>query len=118
MKNKIVEISCSSLPDKFGIVLTDIIKIPYMNDGCGTVSFNTPEKDLNVDNWPMYEAYVVLMLPSGKHEIITEQYLKPLDEYKEDSDKQFLCASLFDHATSGLRYHLTLLEIQKAFKGN
>lgn len=104
--------------NEYGIVLKAMDRFPYIPDGCGSANYNEAETNFDVSTWPSFEAVVVFMLPSGKYEICNPLNLIVINNIDPDSfDALWLSTSMFDHATSGLRYHLTLLKMQESLMG-
>lgn len=114
MNVKFVEIKYD-YKNRFGIVISDKMDIPYIHDGCGCKNYNQAETNLEVNSWPTFEGYLVFELPSGD---ISVKAINAIEEVKinDDFEGQMTSCSIFDNATSGMRYHLTLLNIKENLK--
>jgi hypothetical protein len=92
---------------ELGFIASDIMDVPYIPDGCGCVNYNTPCK-LEADDFHTVKGYLIYLMPSGKYDVYNEHSLTLFD-----FDCIYDSTRLFDHATSGLRFHLSLLEMLK-----
>ena len=91
--------------NSFGVIVSDLMDIPYIPDGCGTANYNIASS-LKEEDFDSFQGYIVFTLPEGNYEICADHSIKAVD-LNCDYDR----TSIYDHATSGMRYHLTLLKL-------
>ena len=94
----------STRDNTLGFVASEKMKIPYIQDGAGSSNAHTPCL-FSPEDFDFFEGYLVYLMPEGNYEVYADHSIKICDT--KDIYEQ---TRIFDHATSGLRFHLSLLE--------
>lgn len=91
--------------NKLGIIVSDLMDIPYIRDGCGSANFEIAST-LKPEDFDVFQGYLIFTMPEGGYEVCAAHSIKSVD-----LNCPYDRTSIYDHATSGMRYHLTLLKL-------
>lgn len=107
---------------KFGFVVSDIMDIPYVHDGCGCANSEVAPRFEDPTEWDSFEGHLVLLMPDDAYTVCATHSMRKVNLTSQDAGAQFDLCAVRDHATSGLRYHLGMMRLvalaDKRYLGN
>lgn len=96
---------------KFGFVVSDLMDIPYIHDGCGSANSEIAPRFEDPKDWDSFKGHLVLLMPEDGYAVCATHSMRKVNLTEKTADAQFDLCAVRDHATSGLRYHLGLMRL-------
>lgn len=96
---------------KFGFVVSELLDIPYIHDGCGSANSEVAPRFEDPSDWDTFKGHLVLLMPDDGYTVCATHSMRKVDLTGKDAGSQFDLCAVRDHATSGLRYHLGLMRL-------